>query len=193
MEDPYKTLGVSVDSSENEILSAFKYKLKPFMNRDLSLSEKKLMVAYKHAYKIIGTYRNRRDYDNQRDGLSKNMKQIDKNSIKVSEEFKDTFSYENNCKNYTPNLMRPFQHNFGLPKIDLDLENQFRMQENTFKKLVKEKIVIGNVKTNTHTNTDSNTNYHMASFANSINPILDDRNSKATITRKGNNQPLSRN
>jgi DnaJ-class molecular chaperone len=155
MEDPYKILNITINSSQRNIDTSFKIKIKPFLNRQLNEQERVLVRQYKDAYKILGDYQCRRSYDNQVDGLvpSKKFSELRSKKIKTKK-IEKQFNYENNGVNYTSALMRPFQNNFGLPGIDLDLENKFRMSENTFKRTLREE----------REGLPNSVDYHMTSF-----------------------------
>jgi len=129
--DPYKILNVDFNASEKEIKLKYNSIVKPYVNKILNDDEKKILKKYTNAFKIIGNYQSRRKYDNERDGINKNFSVIELNA-------KSKFKDERNGINYTPNLMRPFENNFGYPKIDLDIENKFRMSESTFKTTLRE-------------------------------------------------------
>lgn len=128
MENPYKVLGLMATCSEKEVHVGFQNKINPYLNRNLDNGEKQIVKKYKNAYKILGNYHNRRKFDNEQEGIT-TTKKFNEIKIKKTPEF----NYEKNGINYGSTLMRPFENNFGFPKIDLDLENQFRMSESTFK------------------------------------------------------------
>jgi DnaJ-class molecular chaperone len=130
--DPYKILNVDKNASEKEIFNQYNIKIKPYLNRNLDENEKKIVKKFTNAFKIIGNYQSRRKYDNEKEGLTE--KKFGCIEINSKTQFKD----ERNGINYTPNLMRPFENNFGYPKIDLDIENKFRMSETTFKNTLRE-------------------------------------------------------
>jgi DnaJ-class molecular chaperone len=137
----YKKLGVNKNSSFDDIQTAYntkiqKYKFKPNLNE----MDKIEIKAINSAHYILSDYHNRRNFDVHLDKRKKKLKQkiiVEDLESPLDSDKKSNFNYENNGIDYTSMLLRPFSDVVGLPRIDTDLENSFRMSGINFKKSLK--------------------------------------------------------
>lgn len=71
MKDYYKILGVTRKSDFLDVINSYNKSISFFNNKNLSEIDKQTIKEIKEAYFILGSYHNRRTYDNNLDGYKK--------------------------------------------------------------------------------------------------------------------------
>ena len=79
MKDYYKILNISNDAEFIDVINAYNGLIKYFNNKKLSNDDKLIIKDIKEAYFVLGSYKNRRKYDNNNEGYKKTENFSDRN------------------------------------------------------------------------------------------------------------------